>query len=130
MDLNDSWSFAINGLIGADEEAAGSPGDIKDAGWKAIVAYIHWKNKKWSLTLRGEQFVFENRLPNSEDGNAMTGDRLKFDCLTLTGSYLLNKSSQLRMETRQDRASENFYLRNGDLRQDQTTISLSWLFAI
>lgn len=141
--LSDSISVALNGVFGSEEEALATATDERvDAKWNSWVVYLNWQaSKKWSFTPRVEvfsdqsdddansdQFIFSDVVDGTNFGATEAVDITSY---TMTASYQTNEYSQFRFEYRTDRADEDVWTdEDGELQDELTTLSLSWLVKI
>lgn len=135
--LTDTFSIALNGVQGSDEEALtpASGSTNVDKEWSSWVLYFNWQaTQKWSFTPRFEIF--------SDNSSGAATDQYIFSGMgatkandvksyTLTSTYQANEYSQFRFEYRADKADEKIWTdEDGKTQEDLSTISLSWLVKI
>lgn len=110
--------------------------DEKDKRWLGLVGYIDYNlfNKDY-LCLRVENFkdlTSKDAASNMFDStNSAIDDPADIMSYTLTNRYNLKNGSEVRLEWRTDKASEEIYPSgDGKFNDKQDTLTVAWLYAI
>jgi hypothetical protein len=136
--INNRFTVAVDALTGRDSKTgANEDGDVEDYKWTGSTLYVRYVNGDFSITPRLETFTFQyfdasDSNFQAEDGTAIDDDKLTFTGTTITFGYNLTSASEVRLEYRQDAASEDYYLnkKSDDIGKTQSMVSLAWLMTI
>ncbi len=121
---NDNWTFGLNfdwRVVkgAADSGAAAGAGGMADV--IAAVAYLHWDNEAYGMTVRAEWFNDDNGLVTGVANQDIISG-------TLTGHIYMGEGWETRLEFRLDRADTAIYATNTGARSWEPTFTAELLY--
>ncbi len=122
INATDSLTFILNYDVASQVNATATGGKAK---WNTVVGYVNYAiNEQWRTSFRAESF-------DDKDGYRLLGDgvKRKVKDYTLTVAYMPTKSTELRVEARQDKSDQlDFTGSNGALKKEQVSYAVQALY--
>lgn len=107
--------------LNADVASADGFEGSSSGSWRGIAGYAKYQfTPSFSVTGRYETF--------SDPDGIRTGSDVRLNELTLTGDYILDKATLLRLEYRTDTGNYDFFQSDDGLKKNRGTLSLSVFF--